>query len=229
MPELPDLTVYQRNLRKMLVHRHVDHVNVFRAKRLNVPPDALNAAVRDSTLLDIGAKVRNCSFDFRQDTASRSISCSRGSSTLLKILGDRSQVGLACVRAPELSRCIGPQGLGHVHPRRSSEQRARCSVGRVHPRLSSRKAHGMPSHYDEGVLDRSGDRAGIGNAYADEILWESRISPQSTSTGLPDPVIVRLYDLIKIVLRSAIDSISEAAPDAINGEHRDFLKVHNPN
>ena len=41
--------------------------------------------------------------------------------------------------------------------------------------------------------------------------------------------IFQLFDSIKIVLGSAIDSISMAAPDAINGEHRDFLNVHNPN
>lgn len=69
---------------------------------------------------------------------------------------------------------------------------------------------------------------GIGNAYADEILWASRISPLSRSGNLPPEAIARLYTNIGNVLTDAIASIREAAPEIIRGEIRDFLKVHHP-
>ena len=69
---------------------------------------------------------------------------------------------------------------------------------------------------------------GIGNAYADEILWESRIAPQSLCGNLTPEVIARLHGSVVKVLREAIASILQEAPDIIRGEVRDFLKVHNP-
>jgi formamidopyrimidine-DNA glycosylase len=69
---------------------------------------------------------------------------------------------------------------------------------------------------------------GIGNAYADEILWESRIAPQSLCGNLPPEVITLLHASIQSVLKEAIASILQEAPTIISGEIRDFLKVHNP-
>ncbi len=69
---------------------------------------------------------------------------------------------------------------------------------------------------------------GIGNAYADEILWESRIAPQSLCENLPPAVVAQLHASIRGVLTEAIASIRNEAPEIIGGEIRSFLKVHNP-
>jgi len=68
---------------------------------------------------------------------------------------------------------------------------------------------------------------GIGNAYADEILWHARVSPKSVTGRLPREALEALYHTIGIVLREAIESIRTIAPDIISGEERSFLKVHN--
>ncbi len=47
---------------------------------------------------------------------------------------------------------------------------------------------------------------GIGNAYADEILWEARLSPQVMTTALTDGEITRLHGAIVTTLRRAIDA-----------------------
>jgi len=67
---------------------------------------------------------------------------------------------------------------------------------------------------------------GIGNAYADEILWFARVSPKSIVGKIPDNVMVELYNAIGTVLRSAVNSIKSISPDIISGEERSFLKVH---
>ena len=68
---------------------------------------------------------------------------------------------------------------------------------------------------------------GIGNAYADEILWLARVSPKSITGKIPVEVMTELYSAIGTVLRDAVVSIKAIAPDIISGEERSFLKVHN--
>lgn len=68
---------------------------------------------------------------------------------------------------------------------------------------------------------------GIGNAYADEILWDSLIDPSSVSNRIPDNKIKALAKSVKTVLLNAIKQILKTHPDIISGEVRDFLNIHN--
>ena len=67
---------------------------------------------------------------------------------------------------------------------------------------------------------------GIGNAYADEILFEANISPESILGAIPGDVLKKMYASIKNVLENAIKRIEEINPNIISGEERSFLKVH---
>lgn len=67
---------------------------------------------------------------------------------------------------------------------------------------------------------------GIGNAYADEILWEAKISPFSISSAISENKIQALEKAIKSVLINAEKQILKKHPDIITGEIRDFLKIH---
>ena len=69
---------------------------------------------------------------------------------------------------------------------------------------------------------------GIGNAYADEILWHARLSPFSPSNKIPDDKVKELAKSIKEVLEDAEKQILKANPDIISGEVRDFMIVHQP-
>ena len=75
------------------------------------------------------------------------------------------------------------------------------------------------------LLDQSMIR-GIGNAYADEILWEAKISPFSISNQIPEEAVKALSKSIKHVLETAIKQILKAEHEIISGEVRDFLKIH---
>ena len=67
---------------------------------------------------------------------------------------------------------------------------------------------------------------GIGNAYADEILWEAKISPFSISSAISENKVHALEKAIKFVLKNAEEQILEKHPNIITGEIRDFLKIH---
>jgi formamidopyrimidine-DNA glycosylase len=68
---------------------------------------------------------------------------------------------------------------------------------------------------------------GIGNAYADEILWDANISPFSVCNKIPTKKVAALLQSIKRVLRQAEKQILKSHPDLISGEVRDFLVIHN--
>jgi formamidopyrimidine-DNA glycosylase len=68
---------------------------------------------------------------------------------------------------------------------------------------------------------------GIGNAYADEILWKAGISPFSVSNKIPASKIKMLARSVKAVLADAEKKIAKAEPGIIGGEIRDFLIIHN--
>lgn len=68
--------------------------------------------------------------------------------------------------------------------------------------------------------------AGIGNAYADEILWEARLAPFRRRSTLGPDEIDRLYGAMRSVLADAIERVRDLVPPHIETQHREFLKVH---
>jgi formamidopyrimidine-DNA glycosylase len=75
--------------------------------------------------------------------------------------------------------------------------------------------------------------AGIGNAYADEILWRAGIYPFRRRPKLTGDEIATLYSSMRETLAEAIEALREryAAAIAVDGsatdiEFRDFLAVH---
>lgn len=88
-------------------------------------------------------------------------------------------------------------------------------------RLSKKRTNIKTFLLDQNII------RGIGNAYADEILWESRIHPESICNKIPDDSIQALAKDIKSVLKDAIKQILKINPDIISGEERSFLKIHN--
>ncbi len=78
----------------------------------------------------------------------------------------------------------------------------------------------------KGVLTRQECVAGIGNAYADEILFHAGISPFRKRTKLSSQEVTRLYSAMRHVLEDAIVTLRGRVGSAIEVEVRDFLQVH---
>jgi formamidopyrimidine-DNA glycosylase len=64
---------------------------------------------------------------------------------------------------------------------------------------------------------------GIGNSYADEILYHAGVSPFSAASAVPAK---RLLKSIRMVLEKAISDISAGNGDELTGELKDFMLVH---
>ncbi len=78
----------------------------------------------------------------------------------------------------------------------------------------------------KGVLTRGALVAGIGNAYADEILFEAGIYPFRPVTRLNRQERLRVYESMRAVLARAIDEVRAGMGDDTAAIHRGNLRVH---
>lgn len=78
----------------------------------------------------------------------------------------------------------------------------------------------------KGILTRGEFVAGIGNAYADEILWAARLHPFRKRTQLTEEETGRLYDGMRSTLLEAIERVRILMGESIHLEPREFMAVH---
>ncbi|HEY4667704.1 MAG TPA: DNA-formamidopyrimidine glycosylase family protein [Anaerolineales bacterium] len=78
----------------------------------------------------------------------------------------------------------------------------------------------------KGVLSREQFVAGIGNAYADEILWQARLHPYRKVSTLSPEEIDGLHAAMNVTLRESIEKVEAAMGEDIHLKPRDFFAVH---
>jgi formamidopyrimidine-DNA glycosylase len=78
----------------------------------------------------------------------------------------------------------------------------------------------------KGILTRGDFLAGIGNAYADEILWAARLHPYRKRTSLSAEELDALYAAVQSTLLHAIEKVRAEVGEDIHLEPRDFMAVH---
>jgi formamidopyrimidine-DNA glycosylase len=78
----------------------------------------------------------------------------------------------------------------------------------------------------KGVLTRGEFVAGIGNAYADEILWAARLHPYRKRTQLTVEEVERLYHAMQATLAESVEKVRAEMGEHIERKPRDFLAVH---
>jgi formamidopyrimidine-DNA glycosylase len=78
----------------------------------------------------------------------------------------------------------------------------------------------------KGVLVNQSFVAGIGNAYADEILFRARVYPLRKVPTLDEHDVRCIYEAMRGVLGEALSTLRRRVGDDIHQEVRDFLQVH---
>ena len=79
----------------------------------------------------------------------------------------------------------------------------------------------------KGVLARGQVISGIGNAYADEILFAAGLYPFRRRKNLTEDELRRIHTCSRQVVLDAIDQVRDRMGDRIDHKVRDFLKIHN--
>jgi formamidopyrimidine-DNA glycosylase len=75
------------------------------------------------------------------------------------------------------------------------------------------------------LLMDQGFLAGIGNAYADEILWEAALHPKRRAVTLSDEEMSRLHGALRDVLARGVREVEEGLPPELGTKIRDHMKV----
>jgi formamidopyrimidine-DNA glycosylase len=78
----------------------------------------------------------------------------------------------------------------------------------------------------KGILTRGAFVAGIGNAYADEVLWAARLHPYRKRTQLTAVEVDALYAAMRATLAEAIQHVRLEMQEQIHLKPRDFMAVH---
>lgn len=78
----------------------------------------------------------------------------------------------------------------------------------------------------KGILVRGTLVAGIGNAYADEILWRAKLHPYRKRPSLTNDEIANLYLAMQGCLREALAQVRKDMGEAVHLKPRDFFAVH---
>ena len=79
----------------------------------------------------------------------------------------------------------------------------------------------------KGILTRGRVISGIGNAYADEILFDAMVYPFKRRKALSNDELRRIYRSSRSVIENSIEQVRERMGDRIDHKVRDFLLVHN--
>lgn len=231
MPELPDLQVFSMNLKKQIINKPIVSATVYNGQKMNVTSNAFVNGVVNSEIIDIERIGKELYFHLSNGNVF----------SVHLMLHGRFKVADTAQNDDAQHKIISINFGDHSSLSVSDYQNL-CKVtfnprkNNIPDALSEQFDYG----YFTGAIKRNPGMnvkaflidqhilKGIGNAYADEILWKANVSPESIIGKIPDGAVSDLFLAIGDVLKDAIDNIIKIAPNILSGEERSFLKVHNP-
>lgn len=225
MPELPDLQAFSQNLQKRITNKKILDVHLI-SKKANVTAEELKHTIHGQTIKSVYREGKELRLKFSNDVILGLHLMLHGQlhvtpsdeavkfSMMELVMEDDLKFTMS-----DFQKQARPT-LNPVHNETPDALSAEINYKFLKAVLAKKKAVIKNVLLDQSII------RGIGNAYADEILWDAKISPFSHSNKIPEDAIKKLGHSIKKVLEGAIKEILEAEPDIISGEVRDFLKIH---
>ena len=225
MPELPDIEVFSRNLKKIYGGKKLERIKVVNNKNIKDSPKELSKMLEGKTLKDVYRSGKELRFLFSNGTVLGLHLMLTGDLIPFEEKNERKstkvefyfQGGNNLVLADRFKNAfvklnpVDKEGLDALDPKLNYSY--------------LKKALARKAAIKNVLLDQKLIR-GIGNGYSDEILWQTRISPFSKANAIPDDKIRELAKTIKKVLKNATNKIFKNHPGLIHGEIRDFLDIH---
>jgi|SRR5215211_5241238 len=227
MPELPDLQAFSKNLTKKLSGRCLEKINIVFKGKLKTPETTIKKAIEKHTLEKVGREGKELRFFFDNGNVIGLHLMLKGELKLLKEDDEKKYMIAALKFDNDSTLAITDfQKLAHISLNPQPGKGIDALSKEMNEAYLKQKLQRTKSAIKNLLMDQKVIR-GIGNAYADEILWDAGISPFSASNKIPDHKIKALAKSIKTVLTEAEKQILKSNPDLITGEVRDFLKIHN--
>jgi formamidopyrimidine-DNA glycosylase len=227
MPELPDLEVFSRNLNKKLAKKTVKEIAIKNKSKLKVPPATLKKSLEGAALKKVYREGKELHFAFDNNEVLGLHLMLHGKLNLFIEKNDQKNTILELLFDDDTGLALSDYQGAATPTLNPEEKTAPDALSKeVDADFLKEKLSKKRTSIKTFLLDQKMIR-GIGNAYADEILWEAGISPFSICNKIPEAKINQLAKTIKDVLEDAEKQIIKKDPDIISGEVRDFLKIHN--
>lgn len=225
MPELPDLQVFSRNLTKMLAGKTVDKVEIHNKKKIKIPLKKFNDALAGQKLKRVYRDGKELHFEFSAGDILALHLMLRGQLHIFEGKNEKKFPVIELYFSDNTGLAMSDfqgQATPTLNPPTNNVIDALdVDYNFLHGLLSKKKAAVKNILLDQKLV------RGIGNAYADEILWKARISPFAAANKIPESYVKALEKAIKSVLENAEKMIQKEEPGIISGELRDFLEIHN--
>lgn len=225
MAELPDLTVFAKTLNSLFKGKTLKTLDVVVAKKLNVTASELKGKLEGRKLEEVKREGKTLRFHFGKNEILGLHLMLRGELRQVNTGEDRPKHSILIFHFASGSSFAVTDTLKQATPTLNPPENnvpdaLGISEADFHKLLSKRS-----KKIKEVLMDQKAIR-GIGNSYADEILWEARISPLSKANAIPNDVVKKLHAAILEVLEDAIKKIAKENKDELRGELRDFMKIH---
>ncbi len=224
MPELPDLQVFSKNLHSFLQGKKLLQIKVVNDKKLKDKQAELSENLEGNILQSVYRTGKELRFQFTNNVLLGMHLMLHGNLYLFEKNNENKftitelyfkDKGLALTDWQELANI-------KLNP----EEKKGIDALSEELNYSYLKAVLQSKAKIKNLITNQDVIRGIGNAYADEILWEAKISPFSISSAISENKIQALEKAIKNVLMTAEKQILKKHPHIITGEIRDFLKIH---
>jgi formamidopyrimidine-DNA glycosylase len=226
MPELPDLQAFSRTLSKNLPGKKVEKLHAVYKKKLKTPEKELRHAIEGGTLSSIYREGKELHFAFDNGNVLAFHLMLKGKLHRFDAKNEEKYTIIELIFSDGTGLAMTDfqrQANATLNPSpRDAPDALSKAVGYKFLKMILNKSRATVKKV---LMDQDVIR-GIGNAYADEILWHARISPFSISNKIPDAAVKKLASSLKSVLKKAEVSILKTNPEIISGEVRDFLAVH---
>lgn len=224
MAELPDLTVFARILSRKFKGQVLDKLEVTVAKKLNVTVNELKAALEGRELDEVKREGKTLHFHF-----------SGGQVLGLHLMLRGELMELENAEAPRFQILAFHFGNGKGFAVIDMQKQATPTLNPTP--VEAPDALSLEQAYFTDLLAKKRTVIktllmdqhlirGIGNSYADEILYHAGVSPFSAANAIPDKIAVKLLSSLNTVLHKAIDELDEANGNELHGELKDFMVVH---
>jgi formamidopyrimidine-DNA glycosylase len=238
LPELPELEVVQEVLTRRLIGRRFERVTIEPKGGPIVVRDLTGEGFADTltgaTIEEVARRGKFLVFTLRPGPLFLAVNPKLSGRLQLCAPGDKKagpvHVTLHLTEPEEQLRYVDRKRMGQLYLTRDLASVPTFSeMGPDALAVSRQDFAGRLRTFQgeiKGILARERFLAGIGNAYADEILWQAGIHPFRKRPSLEPEEIDRLYDSMREVLLGGIEKVREAMGDQVHLKPRDFFAVH---
>ena len=227
MPELPDLQVFSRKLNKKLRGKTLKKVSVPVDKKLNVSIEKFKTRFEKQKLDEVYRDGKELHFKFSNGHVLALHLMLRGQLYIFEKQNEHKYSIIELLFTDDTGLALSDYQKAATPTLNPQERKAPDALSEtVNFNFLKQELQSTKTTIKNLLLDQHVIR-GVGNAYADEILWDARISPFSICNKIPDATIKKLAKSIKAVLHDAEKQILKTNSEIISGEVRDFLKIHN--